>query len=66
MLWKISLEHCKELLVHNGKILTPQFKEKKKKRKKYLAVDSTPSAAGLGGIACQMSFFRSRVVSFPQ
>lgn len=27
---------------------------------------STPSAAGLGRIACQMSFFHSRVVSFPE
>lgn len=54
----------KELLVHNGKILPPQFKEKEAKSTSQWI--STPSAAGLGGIACQMSFLHSRVVSFPE
>lgn len=31
MQWKIGLDHCKELLMCNGKILPPQFKGKKKK-----------------------------------
>lgn len=46
MPWKISLEHCKELLVHNGKILPPQFKGKKGKN--YLAVDFNTQCSWFG------------------
>lgn len=43
---KISLEHCKEHLVHNGKIQPPQFKGKK--RKKYPSVGFNTQCSWFG------------------